>query len=1166
MAYTINRRLADLITSTGVLETGKIPADYITNAHIADNTLTAAQLHTTFAVGSAHIPANLITIAHLAVTDGTANQVLKTDGSGALSFTTIEADKIQEGNSYVEVTDTGSNGTITMRTEGTDRWEVTSAGHILPLLDDTYDIGSASKKVRDIYVSDGSIKMGADTVLSINSDGDFEINDAAGAPKKLRVDEIEIGTGTDKIILKKGSDGKLESREKKNGVLQTARKQFQIGVHGTGEVTEGSNLYFTNARARSAISATGSLSYNSSTGVMSFTMPAQNTSNITEGSNLYYTDARVDTRLVTRGSSNWNTAYTVANAALPKTGGALTGAVTTNSTFDGRNVSVDGTKLDGIAAGANNYTLPSGYATETYVGTQISALVDSSPAALNTLNELAAALGDDPNFATTVSNTIGTKWTQNNTKLSQWDTAYGWGNHASGGYAPVSTTVTTNTTQTISGNKKFTGTNVILDTAANSWKYIRLQSAGSVKWDIATNEADDSSSLQFRAAGGGTNRVTVSQAGNLTATGTVTATGGNSTNWNTAYGWGNHSGVYLPISGKAADSNKLDNIDSTGFVKQLSNTSSGPNYFTPSSRRVDPHASNPTNAHYAISTFGNGGNVTGQLATHLSSGEAYTRGYNSSWSSWRKVHDSVNLVVGAGGLTQQNFTTTLKNKLDGIAASANNYTIPSTVVYNTNGFNVTQRQRFSANQTHNWDTIATGTGSQGSLEVFNTGAGNDAFMAFHAGGDYAGYFGLDADTNDLAWGGWSVGAVKHKMFHAGNSTQFTSALNSKLAGIAASANNYSLPSNVILPSSGSLTTPVLTMTGVQNRTKLRVWDSSTYGMGMHNAHSFGGLNDYAMTFQMNNDSDRGFWWGDDAHTNAQGAMSLTTNGKLSVASGIRVGYGETDTTTPAAGLAVNGTASFAGVIDANGGHGGINITSTSILSAASSTWTGDPGGAGKIQYHSNRWYIVSDSSSNRIVQFRRNGSDKSYIDNNGLFVGNVSGSSGSCTGNAATVTQNHSDGGGNYPVLWRSSGTTYYTDEVYITASTNRLRASILSASNFYVGSGENDGRFYSDTPGRTAFASGDFYIQTSVANCYLYPTNLYLGNSSGTNSYFRSNNITGTNWGITAAGAATFATIGGTFRGGTHTGSFIGTATTRNQSMIGLYDSYQNRSNMVNG
>jgi len=39
----------------------------------------------------------------------------------------------------------------------------------------------------------------------------------------------------------------------------------------------------------------------------------------------------------------------------------------------------------------------------------ISNLVDSSPASLDTLNELAAALGDDPNFATTITNFIATK-------------------------------------------------------------------------------------------------------------------------------------------------------------------------------------------------------------------------------------------------------------------------------------------------------------------------------------------------------------------------------------------------------------------------------------------------------------------------------------------------------------------------------------------------------------------------------------------------------------------------------------------------------------------------------------------------------------------------------------------------------------------------------------
>jgi microcystin-dependent protein len=46
------------------------------------------------------------------------------------------------------------------------------------------------------------------------------------------------------------------------------------------------------------------------------------------------------------------------------------------------------------------------YATKTYADNAVSALVDSAPSTLNTLNELAAALGDDANFATTITNAL----------------------------------------------------------------------------------------------------------------------------------------------------------------------------------------------------------------------------------------------------------------------------------------------------------------------------------------------------------------------------------------------------------------------------------------------------------------------------------------------------------------------------------------------------------------------------------------------------------------------------------------------------------------------------------------------------------------------------------------------------------------------------------------
>jgi hypothetical protein len=50
-----------------------------------------------------------------------------------------------------------------------------------------------------------------------------------------------------------------------------------------------------------------------------------------------------------------------------------------------------------------------GLATETYVNNQISSVIDAAPSALNTLNELAAALNDDANFASTITTALATK-------------------------------------------------------------------------------------------------------------------------------------------------------------------------------------------------------------------------------------------------------------------------------------------------------------------------------------------------------------------------------------------------------------------------------------------------------------------------------------------------------------------------------------------------------------------------------------------------------------------------------------------------------------------------------------------------------------------------------------------------------------------------------------
>ena len=59
-----------------------------------------------------------------------------------------------------------------------------------------------------------------------------------------------------------------------------------------------------------------------------------------------------------------------------------------------------------------------------------------------------------------------------------------------------------------------------------------------------------------------------------------------------------------------------------------------------------------------------------------------------------------------------------------------------------------------------------------------------------------------------------------------------------------------------------------------------------------------------------------------------------------------------------------------------------------FIESGNESWTGNIGNdGGKLEYHSNRFYLESGGNSSLIVQFRRNGSNRSYIDNNGLYVG-----------------------------------------------------------------------------------------------------------------------------------------------------------------------------------
>ena len=133
--------------------------------------------------------------------------------------------------------------------------------------------------------------------------------------------------------------------------------------------------------------------------------------------------------------SNYDTAYTHSQSAHAPTNAEA-------------NVQADWNVTDTSSDAyiKNKPTIPStdGLASTTYVDNRVAGIVNSAPETLDTLNELAQALGNDPNFATTVANQIGTKVDKvtgkglstndlTNTLKANYDTSY---THSQSTHAP----------------------------------------------------------------------------------------------------------------------------------------------------------------------------------------------------------------------------------------------------------------------------------------------------------------------------------------------------------------------------------------------------------------------------------------------------------------------------------------------------------------------------------------------------------------------------------------------------------------------------------------------------------------------------------------------------------------------------------------------------------
>ena len=127
-------------------------------------------------------------------------------------------------------------------------------------------------------------------------------------------------------------------------------------------------------------------------------------------------DFDVNTNKFTVAATTGNTAIAGTLGVTGQITGNVTGDLTGNVTASSGTTTLNNLTVNGTVDFTNttlvNVSDPTDAqhaATKAYVDQEVSGLVDSAPGALDTLNELAAALGDDPNFSTTITNSIATK-------------------------------------------------------------------------------------------------------------------------------------------------------------------------------------------------------------------------------------------------------------------------------------------------------------------------------------------------------------------------------------------------------------------------------------------------------------------------------------------------------------------------------------------------------------------------------------------------------------------------------------------------------------------------------------------------------------------------------------------------------------------------------------
>ena len=144
---------------------------------------------------------------------------------------------------------------------------------------------STASTVSDLYVNgrlydkDGQSGNSGQVLSSTGTKVDWINVGSISAGSAAQVAVTNTTSGSHFLTFVDSTSGNEDVRANSNLTYNTSTQEIggkisDISNHNTGDLSEGSNLYHTTARARAAISASGDLSYNNSTGVMSFSAPS----------------------------------------------------------------------------------------------------------------------------------------------------------------------------------------------------------------------------------------------------------------------------------------------------------------------------------------------------------------------------------------------------------------------------------------------------------------------------------------------------------------------------------------------------------------------------------------------------------------------------------------------------------------------------------------------------------------------------------------------------------------------------------------------------------------------------------------------------------------------------------------------------------------------------